>query len=149
MALRVEAIFEGQGDHKSIRILLERFWYELLGGDYIDVMRPFRQPQGTLLKEEGLKKAVEAAKIKLGPDTPGGTRTLVLILIDAESNCPRDLAPRLVSWAKQARTDADIACVFLIHVRDVVRCRGGIARRSEWSPRRTFRAGRSRRKPPG
>jgi len=31
--------------------------------------------------------------------------------IDAESKCPKELAPRLVAWAKEARADADIACV--------------------------------------
>jgi Domain of unknown function (DUF4276) len=111
MPLRVGVIVEGRGDLSSISILLRRIWNELLGGDAIEVLRPFRLPQGTLLTEEGLKKTVDAVKIKLGPDTPGGTRTLVLILIDAESNCPKHLAPRLVSWAKEARADADIACV--------------------------------------
>ena len=57
------------------------------------------------------KKAVDAVKIKLGTGHPRWLRTLVLILIDAESSCPKDLAPRLVSWAKDARADADIACV--------------------------------------
>src|SRR4051794_10060623 len=111
MPLRVGVIVEGQGEYESIRILLERIWYELLGGDYIEVLRPFRQPQGTLLTEGGLRKAVEAVKIRLGPDTPGGPRTLVLVLIDAESNCPKLLAPQLVAWAQEARGDADIACV--------------------------------------
>jgi len=102
---------EGQGENKAVRTLLHRVWYELLGGDFLDVIRPFRQSQGTLLKEEGLKKVVDAVKIKLGPDTPGGMRTLVLILIDAESRCPKELAPRLVAWAREARADAYIACV--------------------------------------
>ena len=111
MPLHVGLIVEGQGEYEAIRTLLHRVWYELLGGDFINVLRPFRKPQGTLLKEDGLKKVVDAVKIKLGPETPGGPRKLVLILIDAEKECPKDLAPRLAGWARQARPDADIACV--------------------------------------
>jgi len=47
--LRVGLIVEGQGEYKAVRTLLHRVWYELLGGDFLDVIRPFRQPQGTLL----------------------------------------------------------------------------------------------------
>jgi hypothetical protein len=35
----------------------------------------------------------------------------VLIVIDAERLCPKEIAPRLIRWAKEARSDADIACV--------------------------------------
>jgi hypothetical protein len=111
MPLKVGLIVEGQGEYAAVRTLLERVWYELLGGDYIEVIRPFRQPQGRLLQEEWLKNTVDAVKIKLGPDLPGGMQSLVLILIDAETLCPRDLAPRLMGWAREARSDADIACV--------------------------------------
>jgi hypothetical protein len=109
--LRVAVIVEGQGEYQGIRTLLERIWYELLGGDYLDVLRPFRQPQGTLLQEAGLKAAVDAARIKLDNMPPDDRHKLVLILIDAEDECPRDLAPRLLGWAREARADADIACV--------------------------------------
>lgn len=111
MPLRVGLIVEGQGEYESIRTLLHRIWYEALGGDAIDVLRPFRRPQGTLLKKDGLKAAVDAVKIRLGPDIPGGLRTLVLILVDSEGACPKDLAPTLLSWAKEARSDANISCV--------------------------------------
>jgi hypothetical protein len=111
MPLQVGVIVEGQGEYAAVRKVLERVWYELLNGDYIDVLRPFRQPQATLLKEAGLKAAVDAVKIKLGPESADGPRKLVLILIDAEEQCPRDLAPQLLQWAREARSDADIACV--------------------------------------
>src|SRR5262249_30736526 len=111
MPLHIGVIVEGQGEYQAARCLLERVWYELLGGDFIDVLRPFRQPQGTLLQEEGLKHAVDAVKTKLGREEPGGARKLVLVLIDAEEQCPKELAPRLLEWARQARSDADIACV--------------------------------------
>jgi Domain of unknown function (DUF4276) len=111
MPLRVGVIVEGQGEYASIRTVLERLWYEILQGDYIDVMRPWRQPQGTLLTQEGLKKEVDAVKIKLDRAPPDGARQLVLILIDSEGTCPKGRAPQLLQWAREARADADIACV--------------------------------------
>ena len=111
MPLRVGLIVEGQGEYEAVRTLLGRVWYELLGGDFIEVIRPFRQPQGRLLQKEWLKKTVDAVQIKLRANLPEGTRSLVLILIDAETLCPKELAPRLLGWAREARSDADIACV--------------------------------------
>jgi hypothetical protein len=111
MPLRVQVIVEGHGEDRAVRLLLERLWYELLGGDQIDVVRPLRQPQGTLLQEAGLKAAVDAAQIKLESRPSDGLHKLVLILIDSEGKCPAELAPQLLRWANEARADADIACV--------------------------------------
>ncbi len=111
MPLRVGAIVEGQGEYGGIRTILERTWYEMLHGDFIDVLRPWRQPQGTLLTEEGLKTAVDAVKIQLDQQPPDGLHRLVLILIDSEGTPPCALAPQLLQWAREARADADVACV--------------------------------------
>src|SRR5439155_1761088 len=111
MPLRVAVIVEGHGEDGAIRPLLERVWYEVLGGDRIDVLRPFRKPQGTLLQEAGLKAAADAARIKLDARPPDEFHKLVLILIDSEGKCPKDLGPQILQWAREARPDADIACV--------------------------------------
>lgn len=111
MPLRVAVIVEGHGEDGAIRPLLQRIWYELLGGDQLDVLKPFRGKQGILLQEAGLKKAVDAAMIELTRQPPDDFQRLVLILIDSEGNCPRDLAPQLLAWGNEARTDADIACI--------------------------------------
>ncbi len=114
--LRVAVIVEGRGEYQAVRTLLERLWYELLGGDRLDVLRPFRKRQGQLLKEPGLKQAVDAAKIELDRQSPGEFEKLVLLLMDSEGKCPKPLAPQLVQWAKAARADADIACVLPHHM---------------------------------
>jgi len=36
---------------------------------------------------------------------------MVLVLLDADDDCPMELAPRLLGSARKARSDADIACV--------------------------------------
>ncbi len=111
MPLRIAVIVEGHGESNAIRVLLERLWYEYLSGDRLDVLRPFRKPQGQLLQEKGLKDAVDAAKIELDTRPVDDYRKLVLILIDSEGSPPCQLAPRLLKWAREARSDADIACV--------------------------------------
>lgn len=110
MPLRVGVIVEGHGEDGAIRPLLERIWYERVPNDYIEVM-PWRGKQGQLLKEDGLKKAVDAVRIKLNHKQPTDWPQLILILIDTEKECPKDLAPKLLKWAQEARSDADIACV--------------------------------------
>lgn len=110
MPLRIQVIVEGQGDENAILRLLTKIWAEL-GGDYLEPLRPFRQPQGTLRKEEGLHRAVNAAWIQLSYRATPQTRKALLLLMDSEGQCPAQLAPKLLGWAKQARSDADIICV--------------------------------------
>jgi hypothetical protein len=117
MPLRVVVIVEGHGEDGAIRTLLERIWYELLGGDYIEVL-PWRGKQGRLLLPEGagLRPVVEAAAIKLHATERNDFRRLLLVMIDTEGrqeNCPRTKAPELVAWARAERSDAgtEIACV--------------------------------------
>jgi hypothetical protein len=111
MPLHVGVIVEGHGEYQAVRRLLERVWYEILSGDYLDVLGPYRKHQGNLLEEAGLKATVDTAKIDLGLETADGPRKLVLILVDAEDRCPKTVAPQLVQWAREARSDADVACV--------------------------------------
>ncbi len=117
MPLRVVVIVEGHGEDGAIRTLLEKIWYELLGGDYIEVIS-WRGKQGRLLLPdgEGLRPVVEAAAIKLHATERTDFRRLLLIMIDTEGhqeNCPRTKAPELVAWAREERSDAatEIACV--------------------------------------
>ena len=111
MPLRIAVIVEGHGEDSAIRGLLNRLWYEHLNGDGLEVLRPLRMSQGKLIQEDGLKKAVDAAKIDLDRRPPDEFRKLVLILIDSEGKPPCQLAPQFLHWANQARMDADIACV--------------------------------------
>src|SRR5881227_2688900 len=108
MPLRVVVIVEGHGEDGAIRTLLERIWYDLLKGDYIEVI-PWRGKQGQLLLSggEGLRPVVEAAAIQLHATESTDFRRLLLILIDTEGKeecCPKLKAPELVSWARAERS---------------------------------------------
>ena len=112
MPLRVAVIVEGHGEVDAAPILIRRIWTELLGSDDpIDILTPNRDSQGKLLGEDGLKKKVLECHKRLA-QRKDGYHGLILILIDTEKRgCPKDQAPQLLAWAKEARSDADIACV--------------------------------------
>jgi hypothetical protein len=106
MPLRVVAIVEGHGEDGAIRTLLERIWYELLGGDYIEVI-PWRAKQGQMRKKEGLSRIVEAAAIELHATERMDFRRLLMVIIDSESQeCPKTIAAGRLAWAKEVRSDA-------------------------------------------
>jgi hypothetical protein len=113
MPLRVVVIVEGHGEEAAIRELLERLWYELLGGDFIEVL-PWRGKQGQLRKKEGLCQVVEAAAIKLHATERTDFRRLLLLMIDTEGEeCPRTIVADRIAWAREVRSDAatEIGCV--------------------------------------
>jgi len=110
--LSIAPIVEGHGEDFAVRLLLQRTWMELLGGEYAEVHRPIRRSRGKLLRadSEDLEKAVKFAALKLAT---AQDRPLVLILVDAEDDCRThgSLGPALLARAKAARADIDIACV--------------------------------------
>jgi hypothetical protein len=109
--LRVAPVVEGEGEYHCVRILLERVWRELLGGEYLEVERPIRRASGQLLKPGGLQDAVRLAVKALNDPAASDDPKLVLILIDADENCPAQLGPRLLTFAREADPVVDIACV--------------------------------------
>lgn len=111
MPLRVVAIVKGHGeDEGAIRHLLTRIWYDLLGGDFIDII-PWRAKQGQILNASMLPNIVEAAAITLHGSDDEDTGRLLLILIDSEGECPAKLAGKILDCATKARSDTEIACV--------------------------------------
>lgn len=110
--LKVATIVEGHGEVSSVPILLERLWYELIGGEYIEVVRPpIRQPRDKLAKnkDDALVDAVNLAAAKLG--ATDDTHAIILVLIDTNSDQACKLAPQMLEWAQYGRRDKDVACV--------------------------------------
>lgn len=112
--LRVVPIVEGHGEFQAIRVLLDRIWRELLGGEFIDVLQPVRQHRSKLVKQTEFQHAVGLAAKKLakasGPPIPG----FVLVLIDADDDAACQLGPQLLEWAKTAFGHVDVACVVAV-----------------------------------
>lgn len=120
--LRIAPIVESHGDKTSARKLLERVWYEVAGGEWIDVLRPVRQPRTKLLRRDpttheilpdrqGILRAIKLASMKLAntePDTP----RLVLLMFDADEDCPKKIVEALESILKSVDPSVDLAMVF-------------------------------------
>jgi len=108
--LRVIPVVEGHGEVESVRLLIERIVHELIGRGTVEVLQPIRRRRGNLVKQQEIERAVEFAARKLG--TSGEeANDLILVLLDADDDCPAELAPLLVEWASAARRDRDTVCV--------------------------------------
>ncbi len=120
--LKIVPIVEGRGEVEAIRPLIDRIWNVHLQGDAMQVLQPVRRPRHKILKRVGatlsaainkseLEKAVRYAADKLrhacGPDD----RSLILLLLDADEDCPAEAAPRLIQAAAPFVSLGQFACV--------------------------------------
>ena len=93
--LYVACIVEGQGDFNAAPVLLKRLVKFVNPDVYADVS-PFRVTRSKLVLPGELERAVERAG--RGLRLPGG----VLIVIDSDDDCPKELAPVLLDRATRA-----------------------------------------------
>lgn len=101
----IACIVEGHGEIDAVPILIRRIAAVL--DPPVAVADPFvlRRQRDKLVKQGELEKAVELSARRVGPGGP------ILILIDAEDDCPATLGPRLLERALKARNDRKIAVV--------------------------------------
>ena len=116
MTLYIAPIVEGQTEAGCVERLLQRVWRELLCAPLrLQVLPPSRGQRDALIKSAGteLPRKVQEAQAKLSQalsrDTQG--RGVLLLLLDAERDCPAELGPTLLTAARTARSDVDIVCV--------------------------------------
>ena len=105
MILNLSCIIEGHGEVSAVPLLLRRLRDELAPTLDLRIARPVRLPRKKLVKSNELEKAVEFAVNQVRP--PRG----VLVLIDADDDCPAELGPELLARARQARSDVPIGVV--------------------------------------
>jgi Domain of unknown function (DUF4276) len=108
--LRVAPIVEGHGEDLAIRILLQRLWGEVLGGEYVEVLKPIRSHRTKMVKSPDLERALGLAALKLR-ESQSSDPALVLIMLDADEDLACVLGPDLLSRARALRADIDISCV--------------------------------------
>jgi len=95
----IVAIVEGQGEEAAVPVLLRRMAAEIAPDLWLDVPRPIRVSRGALLTQGGPERYVETAAVSGGPGAG------VLVLLDADDDCPADLGPRLLTRVEKARSD--------------------------------------------
>jgi hypothetical protein len=116
MTFYIVPIVEGQTEAGCIEGLLQRVWTQLLAAPLrLQVLAPSRGKRDALVNPQcpDLAQKVEEAHAKLAQQLRrnSSARGLLLLLLDAEGDCPKELAPRLLEAARRVRGDADIACV--------------------------------------
>ncbi len=118
MTLYVVPIVEGQTEVGCIERLLQRIWVELLTAPVrLQVLPASRGKRDALVnpRHADFTAKIEEAYLKLARqlrhDSTGQGQGLLLLLLDAETDCPAELGPRLLGAATQFRPDAPVACV--------------------------------------
>ena len=83
-------IVEGDGEVKALRLLIYKIIESGGGGVYPKIIPPYRAHWGSLVnRPEELERCAEIALLK------GGSDARLLVLLDADDECPAELGPRL------------------------------------------------------
>ena len=93
-AMNIQPIVEGHGEVSSVPILLRGLRNEAQAWG-VEIARPHRCPRSQLVNRNTLQKAIRVAA--LTHDCAG-----ILVLFDADNDCPMELAPNLDQWARAA-----------------------------------------------
>lgn len=107
--LHIACVVEGKGEELAIRELLQRIALRFAPGRvHVEVSRPLRFSRDKLVRQEDeLIRAVELASFKLRqvalPD-----QGLLLVLLDADDDCPAEIGPRLLASAGGRLPSVDI-----------------------------------------
>lgn len=105
MPFRIVCVVEGHGEVFSVPILLRRIAQVVRPRLRLDIPSPLRQPKQRLLKEGELERAIELAASKAAP------KGAVLVLLDADDECPKELAPQLLKRVRAAAPHVPSAVV--------------------------------------
>ena len=99
------AIVEGHGEVTALPELLHRIAGEISPDIIVETPRPIRVPRNKLVKQGELERAVAFASHKAGTDG------CIIVLLDADRDCPAELAPQLLARAVAASPGRDIRAV--------------------------------------
>lgn len=88
--IKLRPIVEGYGEVEAIRILLRRL--VATSQEYgVEIQQPFRKPRTQLVREKTFREVVRATAHDCDA---------ILVIFDADDDCPKELAPQLENWAK-------------------------------------------------
>lgn len=106
--MNIQSIVEGHGECAALPVLLRRL-RDAAGAYDLEVGRPIRQSRSQLINEDQLRKAVRLALKQ--PECRA-----ILILFDADRDCPKELAPKIEGWA--GRDAGKIPCAVVMATRE-------------------------------
>lgn len=103
--ITIASIVEGHGEAVALPLLLRRIAAQVATGRVVKTLHPFRVPRQNFLKPGEIERRVEFVANRSGADGR------ILILLDANSDCPKTLAAEITERARQARSDRAIQVV--------------------------------------
>lgn len=104
LAVTIASIVEGEGEVRALPKLLFRLAKALSVPD-LRVPAPMRVPRGKLTAVGGIERAVSAVAHRVGQ--AGG----VLVLLDADDDCPASMGSALLARGRAARPDVPVSVV--------------------------------------
>jgi hypothetical protein len=103
--MRSGVIVEGHGDVEAAPILLRRLCLQIRPAISVEMAPPYRLARSKLTRPGEVERAVELVARKIGPGEP------ILVLADADRDCPAGLAVDLLARASRQRGDRSISVV--------------------------------------
>ena len=104
--MKLSIIVEGHGEEEAAPLLIHRIVTEILQRNIWTFPKALRLPKGTIqYRPEELARHLNIAALEAGE---GGA---LLILLDADDDCPAELGPKLLETAKSLRSDRPVAVV--------------------------------------
>lgn len=100
----IATVVEGEGEVTAVPVLLRRLAHDL-GHWTAQFPKPHRHHRGKLVSPGGLERVIDQVAL-LNPRAAG-----ILVLLDADDDCPATLAPSLLTRARNARPDLRLAVV--------------------------------------
>jgi len=105
MILHLGVIVEGHGDVAAVPVLVRRLCGQGFPSLDLQIRKPYRATRYGLVRPGQLENVLEVVAGKLPPP-----RT-VLVLLDADDDCPAELGPDLAKRAAAARPDVAVGVV--------------------------------------
>lgn len=106
--MKLGLIVEGHGDAAAAPIVIRRV-LEGCGVSHVEIPSPLRLSKGKMVRPPDLVRAVELMARKTTPDGA------LLVLLDADTDCPALLGPELLRWVREARSDRRAIVVIARH----------------------------------
>ena len=100
------AIVEGDGEVEAVPVLIRRIGVDAFPDAPPAVLKPIRVRRDRILKEGELERYVSLAAVRVGAEG------CILILLDANGDCPARLGPTVLQRARAVRSDRRIEVVF-------------------------------------
>ena len=102
---RIVAIVEGDGEVEAVPVLIRRIGQEVSPHSAPDVVKPIRVPRGRMLKAGELDRYVRLAGVRVGSEGR------ILILLDANGDCPAEHRTAILRRTRAVRSDLPIEVV--------------------------------------